>query len=131
LFYRNELAGQTVFLTLSGEMFDGRPINGQDSVLLLDNVDRECHADFDCDTDVDGSDALTFKRSFGRSRILNPCSEENICDGDFDADGDGDGMIPLISRPSLERFFSNSVVWFRWQLPANANANGPNPMFNG
>jgi hypothetical protein len=87
----NELAGQTVTLTLIGETFDGKSISGQDAVLLLGNIDRECHADFDCDTDVDGSDALTFKHSFGRSGILNPCNAENPCDGDFDNDGDVDG----------------------------------------
>jgi hypothetical protein len=86
-----ELAGQTVTLVLIGNMSDGTPIVGRDSVLLLGNIDRECHADFDCDTDVDGSDALTFKHYFGRSRIINPCSAENICDGDFDIDGDVDG----------------------------------------
>jgi hypothetical protein len=87
----NELAGQTIPLVLTGQTFDGTPIRGQDFVLLLGNIDRDCHADFDCDADVDGSDALTFKHNFGRSRVVNPCSDENVCDGDFDRDSDVDG----------------------------------------
>jgi hypothetical protein len=33
----------------------------------------ECEGDFDCDGDVDGSDANLFKRDFGRSILKNPC----------------------------------------------------------
>lgn len=88
----DELAGQTVSLVLSGEMANGASISGRDSVLLLGNIDRECHADFDCDADVDGTDAFAFKHSFGRNKIINPCSEENLCDGDFDMDTDVDGQ---------------------------------------
>jgi hypothetical protein len=32
-----------------------------------------CIGDFDCDTDCDGTDALTFKADFGRGRLFNPC----------------------------------------------------------
>lgn len=32
-----------------------------------------CEGNFDCDTDVDGSDAAVFKEDFGRSQYLNPC----------------------------------------------------------
>ena len=51
----------------------------------------ECFGDFDFDNDVDGTDAQTFKSSFGRSSLSNPCSEENPCKGDFDCDADCDG----------------------------------------
>lgn len=32
-----------------------------------------CQGDFDCDRDVDGTDATTFKNDFGRSQFNNPC----------------------------------------------------------
>ena len=32
-----------------------------------------CNGDFDCDIDVDGTDAAVFKSDFGRSQFLNPC----------------------------------------------------------
>ena len=50
-----------------------------------------CEGDFDCDSDVDGSDARLFKIDFGRSLYLNPCNQPNPCNGDFDCDGDVDG----------------------------------------
>jgi len=87
----NELAGQTVPLLLTGETVDGIPISGQDFVLLLGNIVRVCHSDLDCDADVDGTDASTFKRNFGRSGIKNPCSDVDPCEGDFDKDSDVDG----------------------------------------
>jgi len=31
-----------------------------------------CEGNFDCDVDVDGTDAFNFKADFGRSGILNP-----------------------------------------------------------
>jgi hypothetical protein len=97
----NELAGQTITLVLTGNMVDGTPLRGQDVVFLLGDIDRECHADFDCDADVDGSDALTFKHNFGRSRIQNPCSDANLCDGDFDTDSDVDGYDALTFKASF------------------------------
>jgi hypothetical protein len=51
----------------------------------------ECESDFDCDGDVDGSDATTFKLYFGRNPLFYPCDEINPCRGDFDCDGDSDG----------------------------------------
>jgi hypothetical protein len=50
-----------------------------------------CEGDFDCDGDVDGTDAATFKYDFGRSEYNAPCSNEDPCNGDFDCDGDVDG----------------------------------------
>ena len=32
-----------------------------------------CDGDFDCDTDVDGTDAALFKSDFGRGGYTNPC----------------------------------------------------------
>ena len=51
----------------------------------------ECEADFECDGDVDGSDASTFKLYFGRGQFFAPCNAFNPCRGDFDCDGDVDG----------------------------------------
>jgi hypothetical protein len=50
-----------------------------------------CESDFDCDSDVDGTDASTFKLYFGRSPLYYPCDEVNPCRGDFDCDKDVDG----------------------------------------
>ena len=35
--------------------------------------DNHCNGDFDCDHDVDGSDAMLFKVDFGRSIFSNSC----------------------------------------------------------
>jgi hypothetical protein len=41
-----------------------------------------CEGNFDCDLDVDGSDAFVFKTDFGRSAIVNPCPTiGNCCSG--------------------------------------------------
>ena len=44
-----------------------------------------CDGDFDCDTDIDGSDLSIFAADFGRT----DCSGD--CEGDFDNDDDVDG----------------------------------------
>ena len=46
----------------------------------------DCEADFDCDGDVDGYDAVLFAESFFRE----DCTNENPCKGDFDCDGNVD-----------------------------------------
>ena len=51
----------------------------------------ECEGNFDCDDDVDGTDAAIFKRDFGRSPFVNPCASEDPCNGNFDCDQDADG----------------------------------------
>ena len=51
----------------------------------------DCEGNFDCDSDVDGTDAREFKLDFGRSTFLNPCSQANPCNGNFDCDSDVDG----------------------------------------
>ena len=38
-----------------------------------------CQGNFDCDVDVDGTDAFNFKADFGRSGILNPCPFLDDC----------------------------------------------------
>jgi hypothetical protein len=51
----------------------------------------ECEGNFDGDLDQDGTDAYWFKKDFGRSRLVNRCTNANPCLGDFDCDGDVDG----------------------------------------
>ena len=51
----------------------------------------DCEGNFDCDEDVDGSDASSFKADFGRNSFSNPCTSGNPCNGDFDCDSDCDG----------------------------------------
>ena len=34
---------------------------------------QDCEGNFDCDQDVDGTDAAVFKEDFGRSAFVNPC----------------------------------------------------------
>jgi hypothetical protein len=38
-----------------------------------------CEGNFDCDQDVDGTDAFAFKADFGRSGLVNPCSTLGDC----------------------------------------------------
>ena len=40
-----------------------------------------CEGNFDCDFDVDGTDAGVFKEDFGRSSLKNPCSACGVCSG--------------------------------------------------
>ena len=59
-----------------------------------DSIGDACHfceGDFQCDLDVDGLDAATFKQDYGRSIFLNPCTNNSLCNGDFDCDNDCDG----------------------------------------
>ena len=51
----------------------------------------DCEGNFDGDLDVDGTDASTFKGDFGRSKLVNPCSNALPCNGDFECDTDVDG----------------------------------------
>ena len=51
----------------------------------------ECEGNFDIDDNVDGSDASTFKRSYGRNSGNRPCTNGDLCNGDFTCDGDVDG----------------------------------------
>ena len=51
-----------------------------------------CKSDFECDGDVDGTDATFFKNDFGRRPFYYPCESGNPCNGDFDCDNDCDGI---------------------------------------
>jgi len=52
----------------------------------------DCEGNFDCDTDMDGSDMTKFIDNFGRGiGGRNSCSNESPCNGDFDCDTDVDG----------------------------------------
>jgi hypothetical protein len=68
----------------------------------------ECESDFDCDGDVDGTDASALKLYFGRSPLFYPCDEINPCRGDFDCDHDVDGTDAVLFKSDFGRsFFSN------------------------
>ena len=68
----------------------------------------DCEANFDCDGDVDGTDATTFKLYFGRNLLFYPCDEINPCRGDFDCDGDCDGTDAGLFKQDFGRSeFSN------------------------
>ena len=63
----------------------------------------ECESDFDCDGDVDGTDAFSFKTHYGRSLIIYPCAEINPCQGDFSCDGDVDGTDAVLFKSDFGR----------------------------
>jgi hypothetical protein len=62
-----------------------------------------CVSNFDCDYDVDGSDAANFKMHFGRSSYINPCTNESLCKGDFDCDCDVDGSDSAMFKRDFGR----------------------------
>jgi hypothetical protein len=71
----------------------------------------DCEGNFDCDGDVDGTDALTFKINFGRNPdyYFNPCTGLNPCPGDFDCDQDVDGTDATLFKADYGRSsFRNS-----------------------
>jgi subtilisin family serine protease len=68
-----------------------------------------CEGDFDCDTDVDGTDAATFKADFGRSTYQNPCTTEHPCNGDFDCDSDCDGLDAAFFKSDFGRSAYNNL----------------------
>ena len=68
----------------------------------------ECEGDFDCDGDVDETDAASFKSDSGRSLADNPCTNENPCRGDFDCDGDVDSNDNIIFNEDFGRIPSNN-----------------------
>ena len=82
-----EAEAMTVPLKLIGTLKDGTAITGMDCVNVI-----KCDGDFDCDKDIDGKDAMDFKKDFGRSLLANPCTAGDQCLGDFDGDQDIDGM---------------------------------------
>ena len=59
--------------------------------LLQDSINNiYCEGNFDGDSDQDSSDAANFKNDFGRSNMIDPCSNALPCNGDFDCDKDVD-----------------------------------------
>jgi len=73
------------------------------SFAAMGDIEIQCEGNFDCDYDCDGSDALQFKRDFGRSLFLNPCGSGNPCNGDFDCDEDVDGSDAQIFKQDFGR----------------------------
>jgi len=65
----------------------------------------ECEGNFNGweDQDVDGSDAFIFKTDFGRSRILDPCTNADPCNGDFTCDYDVDGTDAFVFKSDFGR----------------------------
>jgi hypothetical protein len=62
-----------------------------------------CEPDFEPDGDVDGTDASTFKRYYGRSQLNDPCNDINPCNGDFDCDEDVDGSDASVFKDDFGR----------------------------
>jgi hypothetical protein len=87
----------------------------------------DCEGNFNCgtDSDVDGSDAALFKADFGRSSILEPCTNESSCNGDFNCDGDADGTDAALFKADFGRSSMQNpcpvceagVVWCSYSLP--------------
>jgi len=82
-----------------------------------------CEGNFDCDRDVDGSDAFSFRQSFGRSLVLNPCTTESPCHGDFNCDHDCDGTDAVTLKGDFGRgMFGNPctecyvATWCNYRL---------------
>jgi len=51
----------------------------------------DCEGDFTCDGDVDVQMLQLSSQTFGRSKILDPCTTGDPCNGDFLCDSDADG----------------------------------------
>jgi len=68
----------------------------------------DCEGNFDCDVDVDGTDAATFKQDFGRSIFSTPCINGEPCNGDFDCDVDVDGTDAAKFKEDFGRSQFNS-----------------------
>jgi hypothetical protein len=63
----------------------------------------ECEGNFDCDSDIDGTDAATFKGDVGRHLMTDPCTDLNPCNGDFSCDGDVDGSDAALFKQDFGR----------------------------
>jgi glucose/arabinose dehydrogenase len=91
--------GELYLVDLGGEIFKLCPPAGCISL---------CKGNFDCDEDVDGSDASLFKNDFGRSTISNPCTNQLPCRGDFNCDQDADGSDASIFKSDFGRSTFNN-----------------------
>ena len=67
----------------------------------------ECEGNFDGDADQDGTDAVTFKKDFGRGGISNPCTNTNPCNGDFNCSGGVDGTDAKVFKVDFGRGMVN------------------------
>ncbi len=67
----------------------------------------ECEGNFDGDADLDGTDAVTFKKDFGRGGISNPCTNTNPCNGDFNCSGGVDGTDAKVFKVDFGRGMVN------------------------
>jgi hypothetical protein len=63
----------------------------------------DCEGNFNCDADVDGSDAALLKADFGRSAFIHPCIAGDTCKGDFNCDGDVDGTDASLFKSDFGR----------------------------
>jgi hypothetical protein len=85
---------------------------------LLNIAALYCEGNFDCDSDVDGSDANTFKNHYGRSSFLNACTDQAPCYGDFDCDSDVDGSDANVFKKDFGRSTLGSPCppcsWQEW-----------------
>ncbi len=68
----------------------------------------DCEGDFDCDGNVDGTDAFLFKSDYGRNARVNPCSTASPCNGDFDCDGNVDGSDAFLFKTDFGRNLINN-----------------------
>jgi hypothetical protein len=91
----NKIASVLAFLLL----FSVLPIMAQTTTTSI----TPCEGDFDCDGDQDGADAAAFKTDFGRSALLNPCTNEFPCNGDFACDGTVDGTDGSLFKSDFGR----------------------------
>ena len=67
-----------------------------------------CEGNFDCDQDVDGTDASKFKSDFGRSLSARPCTNDDPCNGDFLCDSDVDGTDTSKFKSDFGRSMTNN-----------------------
>ena len=78
--------------------------------LLQDSIDSiiPCNGDFDCNGNVDSTDATSFLAELGRSPFHNPCTNEVPCYADFNCDeavdaGDVGEFIEDFGRSQFSR----------------------------
>ena len=86
----HEVLEEILPLKLTARLIDSvgaTTIVGEDCIRVL----GKCKGNFDCDVDVDGTDAHKFNSEFSRSPWTDPCTNGSPCEGDFDCDSDVDG----------------------------------------
>jgi hypothetical protein len=64
----------------------------------------DCEGDFNRDGSVNALDVKIFSKGFEhRTRLSNPCTNENPCNGDFDCDGDVDEVDRTLFQSDFGR----------------------------